>query len=300
MKRIQVAFLRSQPAVKSVRMSGTMSYAAAAGATKFSRPTANSTDKQQQQQSAPSQPPNHALQSQLDPNRGAERTHHPSHTTPPPNPYHTPRTSSPEANVYVLTLRTTSSISEPLAALRNTYFPAHLNKIPAHITLFHALPASRYAVFDATISALARNVRPYAISTGRPRRMRKGILVLLAEGNKQTRGLRADLLENFLQDEIHESESSSQEGQENSSESGEEVQGWLSEQDRKPTSAWTPHWTIMNKVDDGDKVQEALATVTGSLHNAPERGTAEGLVLWKYLVGGRWEEVKEYRFGRGI
>ncbi|PVH95079.1 hypothetical protein DM02DRAFT_168934 [Periconia macrospinosa] len=278
---------------KAFHMSRTSSYAAAAAAT--TTPSTNRTSKQQQ----PPFCPTNLHRTNPEPNCQAR---HP----PPPNPYHIPRTASPESSVYVLTLSATPSIQEPLTSLRSKYFPPHLNKTPAHITLFHALPHSRYAVFDAAITALARRTRPYAISTGCPRRMSKGVLVLLDKGDIESKAIRAQLLDKFLREEEDEVKSHHPSPTSQASEDKEhsatqehqeqEQRGWLSEQDLK-RKGWSPHWTVMNKVDDGKRVQAALDTLTRRLCDEPERGRVDGLALWRYMPGGRWEGAKEYWFG---
>ncbi|KAF2642588.1 hypothetical protein P280DRAFT_380014, partial [Massarina eburnea CBS 473.64] len=95
---------------------------------------------------------------------------------------HTPQTPNLESHVYILTLHTTPSISHPLTQIRSEYFPPHLNRTPAHITLFHALPSSKYSTFDHDITEVAKVTRPYRISTGRPFRLRRGVAILLDAG----------------------------------------------------------------------------------------------------------------------
>lgn len=120
---------------------------------------------------------------------------------------------------------------------------------------------------------------------------------------KKTLALRTQLLDDFVHEEEKESEAQAQSQDEQSRPEQEQAEqssahnGWLSDQDRR-RNGWDAHWTVMNKVDDEQKVQDALAEVTQRLGEAPEYGKVEGLLLWRYLVGGRWEPVKEYRFAR--
>ncbi|KAF1950956.1 hypothetical protein CC80DRAFT_220579 [Byssothecium circinans] len=173
------------------------------------------------------------------------------------NPYQIPRTNQKESE----------------------YFPSHLNKAPAHITLFHALPHSKLPTIDADIATLAASTRPYHISTGRPFRMRKGVAVLLGAGNEQTESLRQELLFKWT-------------GGQSSADNKNEI--WLSKQDAR--TAGQPHWTVMNKVDEEKKVKKTFGELRRRLCAESEHGKVVGFVLWEYKVGGEWEPVKEYWF----
>jgi hypothetical protein len=61
------------------------------------------------------------------------------------SPTYIPKTSSPnnEEKVYVLTLLTGKAHHTRMTDVRTKYFPENLNKLDAHLTLFHALPASK-------------------------------------------------------------------------------------------------------------------------------------------------------------
>ncbi|KAI3397669.1 hypothetical protein diail_10438, partial [Diaporthe ilicicola] len=87
---------------------------------------------------------------------------------------HAPPLQSPEEAVYVLTLTTTSSLSEPLNALRRAHFLPHLNRTPAHLTLFHALPGSQLGRITAALEEHCEAQQPLRLATGRVFRMRRG------------------------------------------------------------------------------------------------------------------------------
>jgi 2'-5' RNA ligase len=188
----------------------------------------------------------------------------------PPNTFYRPNTTQNEDSVYILTLNLTPSISMPMEQMRAEYFPKALNRTPAHITLFHALPFSQLSNIQADLSTIASSTRPYHVSTGRPFRMRKGVAVRLDSGAECSEHLREELRERW--------------------------EKCLSEQDRR---AWMPHWTVMNKVDDGAAVEKAFDTIRRVLFEEVQHGKAVGVTLWRYLPGGRWEEVHEYAFQRG-
>jgi 2'-5' RNA ligase len=191
-------------------------------------------------------------------------------TRPTPNPFHKPSTSQNEEAVYVLTLSLTPSISVPLDQLRTQYFPNNLNRTPAHITLFHALPHSLLPRITSDLETITSRTHPYHISTGRPFRLRKGVAVNLDSGAESSEHLREEMREKWVEA--------------------------LSEQDRR---AWQPHWTVMNKVDEERKVEAAFNTIRRMLYEDAQHGKVVGIVLWRYVVGGRWEEVREFGFQGG-
>ena len=183
-----------------------------------------------------------------------------------PQSNHRPNTEQEEEHVYVLTLKTTDSIALPMNDMRKRYFPKHLNKTPAHLTLFHALPHSQLSAMEADLGIVATCTKPFYISTGRPFRMRRGVGVCLGDGTKTFLAVREDLRTQWL--------------------------GWLSEQD---SGAWQPHWTVMNKVDEEKKVSQAFNTIRRDLFENIQGGWATGLDLWRYDRGD-WEWTKEYSF----
>ncbi|KAJ3041354.1 mannose-1-phosphate guanyltransferase [Rhizophlyctis rosea] len=208
--------------------------------------------------------------------RGSRPSHiHPTAASPPQarrhdaqtsNPYHQPRTTTPSQQVYVLTLNTSPSISNPLNQLRTQYFPTHLNRTPAHITFFHALPHSEYTRITNELSDLASTTPAFAISTGPAFRLRKGVAIPVDLAGGQIAGWLHDVLQGKWTE-------------------------FLSDQDRQ---ALRPHWTVQNKVDDEGVVRATFETVKREFEGA--NGMAVGLTLWKYLRGGRWEFDREFKF----
>lgn len=186
-----------------------------------------------------------------------------------PNRAHAPNTGFDEQQVYVLTLALSPSIAVPLDQLRDEYFPRHLNRTPAHITLFHALPHSQLAAIDADLARLTGGTRPYHISTGTPFRLRRGVAVLLGTGEETSQALREELRGKWA--------------------------GFLSQQDGR-NKGWQPHWTVQNKVDEEKKVVSSYNTIRRILYEETFLGKALGFDLWVYKDGGAWELSKEYRF----
>ncbi len=148
-----------------------------------------------------------------------------------------------------------------LDALRREHFPPHLNRIPAHVTLFHHLPGEEEA---AVVSALARACAGQGSSTVRVTGlMPLGRGVALRLEAPEVAGLRARLARGW--------------------------DGWLTPQVRQP---WRPHVTVQNKVAP-EVARVTLARVRAGF--APWEARAEGLLLWRYR-GGPWEAAGEFPF----
>jgi mannose-1-phosphate guanylyltransferase len=184
-----------------------------------------------------------------------------------PRTEHTPNTDAHEEHVYVLTLKLEESLSTPMNSLREQYFPKRINKTPAHLTLFHALPHSHITKLQQGLSELSRNTRPFQVTTGGPFRMRKGVGVNVDAGYQKMKSLHSQLRSQWLT--------------------------FLSEQDQ---GGFKPHWTVMNKVDDEKEVGHALSAVRQTLSQSTKEGQAIGLMLWRY-DRGHWIWAEEYVFG---
>ncbi|MFL1463293.1 2'-5' RNA ligase family protein [Roseococcus sp. DSY-14] len=143
-------------------------------------------------------------------------------------------------------------VQSALEALRRDHFPAHRNFIPAHCTLFHALPGEMEAEVLARL-ALPEDRRA---RIGPPRFTGRG--VALAVEAPGLGALRAAL--------------------------AREWQPVLTPQDRQ---GWRPHVTVQNKV--APEVARALhaALLAGW---APLHTRVAALRLWRYR-GGPWEAV---------
>lgn len=172
---------------------------------------------------------------------------------------HTPKTSSPESKTYVLTLLTDSPHHGRMTALRKKYFPAELNKLEAHLTLFHALPGSRLSPsIRPLLVSVAAETSPFSIRAVKPFKIRQGVGIAVdREGCERAKEVHA-----LLQEEWRE---------------------FLSEQDAK--GEIRVHYTIMNKVDTEEVVDRAFQEVTEGWRT--DKGYVEGLSLFEY-VKGRW------------
>ena len=222
--------------------------------------------------------------------------------------------ASEDAPVYVLTLLTDNAHHESMNQLRQAYFPPKLNKLEAHITLFHALPEEKLEqdILPA-IRQITSRTSPYRIEARDAFRLKKGVGIRVADdidfadkgkdgrGRNMTRIIHAELRKAWST--------------------------WLSDQDSQSPRL---HYTVANKINDNDVVDRNLKEVTSILdqaksfhsavntNNAPQQqqstehatenppkvdgrklkllGGVHGLTLWKYMESGHWAEPRNFRF----
>jgi hypothetical protein len=186
-----------------------------------------------------------------------------------PSPSHLPQTDSVEGSVYVLTLLTDHDHHDRMTTLRIKYFPKHLNKLDAHLTLFHALPGSK---LESSILPLLEDVAtrtsPFRVRADVPFRLKKGFAVGIADGEGGVQGRR---LRGVIQ-------------------GAWKKEGWLSTQD---TGGCRLHYTLMNKVDDSGVVEAAYGELLE--HFKGDAGMVEGLTLWRY-DRGFWKWDRKFAF----
>lgn len=147
-----------------------------------------------------------------------------------------------------------------LNGLRRTHFPPERNQVPAHLTLFHALPPFAEAEVRSRLAQLARSPAPKASIEG----------LMNLGGGVALRIVSPDL------DRIR-------------SELGSGLHGLLTAQDSR---GWRPHVTIQNKV--APKVARALLEELDRGFSVRPLGIA-ALALHRYL-GGPWEPLQRYPF----
>ena len=156
----------------------------------------------------------------------------------------------------IVTLRLDARSFGRLDALRRAHFPAHLNFIPAHLSLFHKLERD---VANVLRAAAAHPRLPLRFTGYRP--MGRG--VCLKVESPALIELRRNLAATFADQ--------------------------LTPQDRQ---GYGPHVTIQNKVTP-DEARALLDTLVEKF--TPFEGVGEGLLLWRYL-GGPWELEAEFPF----
>jgi 2'-5' RNA ligase len=145
--------------------------------------------------------------------------------------------------------------------LRRHHFPAHRNVIPAHLTLFHALPGEDAPQIRRDLGALCRTQRPFQFQSTGLRSLGRGVAV--AFSSPELVRLRQSL--------------------------SREWHDWLTAQD---SASIAPHVTIQNKVSP-DEARALLRQLEPTFRPVTIR--AEGLNLWRYL-GGPWSLDRSFRF----
>lgn len=147
-----------------------------------------------------------------------------------------------------------------LDAQRRAHFPPERNQLPAHLTMFHALPPSALAEVRASLAALARSPRPAAAISGL-RNLGGGVAYRIH--SPQLEDLRAELAERF--------------------------RGLLTAQD---AAGWQPHVTIQNKVAPA-VARKLFAALSSDFQQRPLAIT--GFALHEYL-GGPWAPLGRWPF----
>lgn len=147
-----------------------------------------------------------------------------------------------------------------LDALRRTHYPAERNQLPAHLTMFHALPPSALAEAKGLLARLVRRPPPKALVAGL---MDLGGGVAMRVTSDELDQLRMEIADHF--------------------------HGCLSAQD---SAGWRPHITIQNKV-----APRTARALIAQLSNGfePRPLAIAGLSIHRYL-GGPWEGLANYRF----
>ncbi len=135
----------------------------------------------------------------------------------------------PISSPLVLTLKLDQTTFEQVNALRQKYFPPERNLVPAHVTLFHALPGDQETVISQLLQTLCAQSARIALSLPTLRFLGKGVAIEIdAPALVQ---LRQTLAETWSP--------------------------WLTRQDRQ---GYRPHITIQNKTTatEAQQVYEEL------------------------------------------
>ena len=149
--------------------------------------------------------------------------------------------------------------------LRRAHFPPERNVVPAHLTLFHALPGDEEPLIAETLKAACARRAPMTLAVRGPWFIGRGVAYRIA--SPELDALRAELAQAFAP--------------------------WLTPQDRTP---FRPHITIQNKADPAaaralcDELQQVFE---------PFDIIADGVEVWRYL-GGPWAAVAKVGFGSAV
>ncbi len=146
-------------------------------------------------------------------------------------------------------------------AQRQQYFPGRLNRIPAHLSLFHALPGAQYPSIAAHLARLTCSTGTFFAEVHALMPLGRGVAYALRAGPLDR--LHAALRRHWLE--------------------------WLTPQDRQP---FRPHVVVQNKVSPAEA--QALYTRL-SAGFQPFRAQAVSLLLWRY-EGGPWAPAGEFPF----
>jgi hypothetical protein len=167
------------------------------------------------------------------------------------------------AGALIVTAEIASRDFSWIEGLRRAHYPTERNQVPAHLTIFHALPPSSERELRVRLAQLARAAPPTASIAGLMD-LGGGVAFRIVSHN-------LDRLREELADGLH---------------------GLLGAQD---SGGWRPHITIQNKV--APKVARALvASLERGFVQQPL--AISGLGLHRYL-GGPWETIAVYPF-RGV
>lgn len=209
---------------------------------------------------------------------------------------------------YVLTLLTDPAHNHSMNSLRKTYFPPKLNKIPAHITLFHALPGSKLeSDVLPVIEQMVSRTPLYRIRAINPIRLSHGVGIKVADDiDHANDGQRGRNMTRIIHAEFRKKWGT-----------------WLSEQDSTPPRF---HYTVMNKINDERVIEQALTQLNESFKRGVDMsgrnfdhsgrnvkrddgdgdeverkelrtvGEVQGLILWEYEHTGHWTHPKQFKF----
>lgn len=157
----------------------------------------------------------------------------------------------------IITARPDAAALARFEALRRAHYPAALNRVPAHISLFHQLPGSE---LDAVVVRLRTTARTHAapqVEVTKLRSLGRGVAVIL-----QSAGLAA----------IH-------------ADLAEVWEPLLIPQDRH---RFAGHVTVQNKVTP-EVARATLAALTAGFE--PWSFNVTGIDVWRYL-DGPWEHLR--------
>jgi 2'-5' RNA ligase len=146
-------------------------------------------------------------------------------------------------------------------ALRKRHFPPALNKIPAHVTVFHHLPGKAEAEIAHELRSACAGTPVLPVRVTGLKSMGRGVAYQLA--SSELSALRARLAARWAP--------------------------WLNRQDQQ---AWRPHVTVQNKVEP-EQARALLEHLSRGFQ--PYDVRAEGLLLWRYR-GGPWEAAGAFPF----
>lgn len=161
----------------------------------------------------------------------------------------------------ILTALLEPHIQARFEALRRAHFPPALNRVPAHVSLFHHLPGSELDAVKRRLKALCGDMPPPAVEVTGLKLLGRGVAYKLR--TPLLSSLRAELAD-----------------------------GWstlLIPQDR---AGFDPHVTVQNKVTPAE-AKATLAALSASF--LPFATHAIAVAIWRYC-DGPWEALGSVAF----
>ena len=167
----------------------------------------------------------------------------------------------PTAAPLILTLSLDDAAQTYFNALRRQHFPAKINYLAAHLTLFHHLPGAETVAVQVALRAAGLGHSPLPLRVAGVRSLGRGVAFALE--SDELRCLHRGLQRTFS--------------------------AHLTPQDQQPLQ---PHVTVQNKVDPV-AARQLLAELQSDF--APFGAVGTGLHLWAYR-NGPWESLETYPF----
>ncbi|WP_310498685.1 2'-5' RNA ligase family protein [Sandarakinorhabdus sp.] len=161
----------------------------------------------------------------------------------------------------IVTALAQASVQGRLEALRQTHFPAERNQVPAHVTLFHALPGSMADDVLRRLKAVCGPLPPPRAEMPHLRFMGRG--VAMAVHSPELSAIRDEL-----------------------------AHGWHGLLTLQDAQGWRPHVTIQNKVT-GAQARATFERLSATFQPITTQFCA--LALWRYC-GGPWQPVARVGF----
>ena len=161
----------------------------------------------------------------------------------------------------ILTLKLDSKTFNLFDSLRQQHFPQEKNFLPAHITLFHALPGEQEPSVQQTLQEIGSQTTIFSLTFPKLRFLGRGVAVEV--DSPSFIQLRQQLAKLW--------------------------HPWLSQQDQQ---GYRPHVTIQNKVSS-EEARQLFDRMNGQWQAI--EGEGEGLLLW-YYRGGPWELAEAFAF----
>ena len=161
----------------------------------------------------------------------------------------------------ILTLRFDAASFAHFEAERRRHFPPELNRVPAHLTLFHHLPGDRLAEICRYVAALAAVQHSFSMTVASLRFLGRGTAYVVE--SPELTALRSIIAER-----------------------------WSASLTRQDAQGFRPHVTVQNK-SAPDPAKALFEKMSASFQ--PFEAIATGLLLWRYRHGP-WEAAGEFGF----